>query len=519
MSGFDAPSPLLPEILALHGRWRRHRDALVCGDERQDWGAFAGSLNRFANALHGRGVGRGDRVAVLMGNGVPMVHALFGTLNAGAVSVPLNTSVSDEAVLGMVLDAGARAIVVTPDQRGRIDALRGQLGDGVRLFLLAEAEAPGWTGWDAFLSGHADSPPRVEIGDDDLLNIIYSSGTTGVPKGIAHTQRGRRDWAYDLLLALRYHGGARTLATLGLYSNISWVAMLCTFLAGGTLYVHRRFDPEEFLDTVARERITHTAMVPVQYQRVVECLAAVPRDVSSMQAMMSCGSPLHASLRQEIFRRFPCGVIELYGLTEGVITTLDPEDAAGRWTSVGKPLVGTDIRLVDEGGREVPAGECGEIVSRGRITMPGYYRRPEATADAVWTDTEGRRWLRTGDVGRLDEDGFLYIVDRKKDMILSGGQNIYPADIEAVVLRHPDVAEVAVIGVPSERWGETPLAVVVPRSGTQPDAAAIEAWINERVGKQQRVTGVTFLDSLPRNPNGKILKRELRVAYARPGAA
>ncbi len=492
MHCFDAAAPLLPEILALHGRWRRHREALVCGDVRQDWGAFAGSLNRFANGLHARGVGHGDRVAVLMGNGVPMVHALFGTLNAGAVSVPLNTSVSDEAVLGMLLDAGARAIVATPDQRPRVDALRGRLGAQVRLHLL--------------------------LADDDLLNIIYSSGTTGVPKGIAHTQRGRRDWAYDLLLALRYHGGARTLATLGLYSNISWVAMLCTLLAGGTLHVHRRFDPDDFLDTVERERITHTAMVPVQYQRVVESLAARPRDVSSMQAMMSCGSPLHATLRQELFRRFPCGVIELYGLTEGVITTLDPEDAEGRWTSVGKPLVGTDIRLVDEAGREVPAGECGEIVSRGRITMPGYYNRPEATADAVWTDGEGRRWLRTGDVGRLDEQGFLYIVDRKKDMILSGGQNIYPADIEAVLLRHPDVAEVAVIGVPSERWGETPLAVVVPRAGARPDAAAIAAWTNERVGRQQRVSGVTFRDSLPRNPNGKILKRELRVEYARPGA-
>ena len=519
MNSFDASSPLLPEILALHGRWRRHRDALVCGDERQDWGAFTGSLNRFANALHSRGVGRGDRVAVLMGNGVPMVHALFGTLNAGAVSVPLNTSVSDEAVLGMLLDAGARAIVATPDQRPRVDALRARLGGQVRLYLLADGEAEGWTGWEAFLSGHGDGPPQVALADDDLLNIIYSSGTTGVPKGIAHTQRGRRDWAYDLSLALRYHGGARTLATLGLYSNISWVAMLCTFLAGGTVHVHRRFDPEEFLDTVQRERITHTAMVPVQYQRVVESLAVRPRDVSSMQAMMSCGSPLHATLRQELFRRFPCGVIELYGLTEGVITTLDPEDAAGRWSSVGKPLVGTDIRLVDEGGREVPPGECGEIVSRGRITMPGYYNRPEATADAVWTDGEGRRWLRTGDVGRLDDDGFLYIVDRKKDMILSGGQNIYPADIEVVMLRHPDVAEVAVIGVPSERWGETPLAVVVPRAGSEPDAAAIAAWTNERVGRQQRVSGVTFRDSLPRNPNGKILKRELRVEYARPAGA
>jgi acyl-CoA synthetase (AMP-forming)/AMP-acid ligase II len=230
---------------------------------------------------------------------------------------------------------------------------------------------------------------------------------------------------------------------------------------------------------------------------------------------MCCGSPLHASLKQEVFRRFPCGVIELYGLTEGVITTLDPEDAEGRWASVGKPLLGTDLRIIDDSGRALPAGTCGEIVGRGRITMPGYYNRPEATAEATWTDEQGRPWLRTGDIGRLDEEGFLYIVDRKKDMILSGGQNVYPTDIELVMLAHPEVAEVAVIAVPSERWGETPLAVVVPKTGCELDAAALVAWTNERVGRQQRVSGVVLRDSLPRNPNGKILKRELRAEFVR----
>jgi acyl-CoA synthetase (AMP-forming)/AMP-acid ligase II len=389
------------------------------------------------------------------------------------------------------------------------------MGDGVRLFAVAGPDAPGWTGWSALCEGCGAEPPGVTIRDDDLLNIIYSSGTTGVPKGIAHTHRGRRDWAYDLAIALRYHGGARTLATLGLYSNISWVAMLCTFLAGGTLVVHERFDADEALATIERERITHTAMVPIQYQRIVERLQARPGDVRSMQAMMSCGSPLHAELRQEIFRLFPCGVIELYGLTEGVITTLDPEDAPGRWSSVGRPLQGTDIRLIDENGGDVPTGGAGEIVSRGRITMPGYHNRPDATQEATWTDPQGRRWLRTGDIGRLDGEGFLYLVDRKKDMIRSGGQNIYPADIEAVMIGHPAVAEVAVIGVPSERWGETPLAVVVPAAGETAEAGALLAWTNERVGRQQRISGVVFRDSLPRNPNGKILKRELRKDYAR----
>ena len=518
MNAFDATAPLLPEIFRLHGRWRGEREALVCGAHRESWQQFASRLNRFANALHGNGVARGDRVVVLMGNSPAMVHALFGTMSAGAASVPINLSVSDEAVLGMIRDAAPRAIIASADQRPRLDRMREQVGESVALFLLAGPDAPGWTGWGAFLDGHDDREPRCRIEDDDVLNIIYSSGTTGVPKGIVHTHVGRRDWACDLAIALRYHGGARTLATLGLYSNISWVAMLCTLLAGGTLVVHERFDPEDFLDTVQRERITHTAVVPVQLQRVVERLAEGLHDVSTMQAMMSCGSPLHATLKEEIFRRFRCGVIELYGLTEGVITTLDPEDARGRWASVGKPLLGTDLRIIDDAGDEVAPGGSGEIVARGRITMPGYLNRPDATAEATWHDSDGRPWLRTGDIGRLDAENFLYIVDRKKDMILSGGQNIYPADIEAVMMRHDDVAEVAVVGVPSERWGETPLAVVVARQRSRLDPASLVAWTNERVGRQQRISGVVLRDSLPRNPNGKVLKRELREEYrVQPG--
>ncbi|HEX2494703.1 MAG TPA: AMP-binding protein, partial [Steroidobacter sp.] len=486
MHELEASAPLLPEIFALHGRWRANREALVCDDVRETWGEFARSVNRFGNALLKHGVKPRERVAMLMSNGVPMVHALFGTMNAGAVSVPLNVSISDEAALGMLHDSGASAIVATPDQRARIDALRNRLGPDVRLFLLADRPAAGWTCWETFIADTADAPPAVRIDDDDVLNIIYSSGTTGVPKGIVHTHRGRRDWAYDLGLALRYHGAARSLLTIGLYSNISWVSMLCTLLAGGTLVVHRRFDAAASLETVRRERITHTALVPIQLQRMVECMRGGDHDVSSMHAMMSCGSPLRAALKQELFEYFSCGIIELYGLTEGVITTLDPEDAKGRWSSVGKPLMGTDIRIIGDDDREAPQGEAGEIVSRGRVTMPGYFNRPEATSAAVWRDAEGRPWLRTGDIGRLDEQNFLYIVDRKKDLILSGGQNVYPQDIEAVLVTHAGVDDAAVIGLPSRRWEETPVAIVVPRDPASFDPDALRTWCNERVGTQQR---------------------------------
>jgi acyl-CoA synthetase (AMP-forming)/AMP-acid ligase II len=509
---FESPAPLLPEIFALHGKWRGHKDAVICGDERWTWSQFCAANHRFAHGLASRGVRAGDRVAIVMSNGLPMVQALYGTMAAGAASVPVNLSVSDEALAGMLADAGVNALVVTEDQRARVEAIRDSLPESLTLFLTSGAPVDGWVSIEELCSGQSESLPDVDIDGESALNIIYSSGTTGLPKGILHTHRGRRDWAYDLTIALRYDGAARTLLTIGLYSNISWVAMLCTLLAGGTLVVHPRFDVSEFLRTTEQERITHTAMVPIQFQRVIEALQESPADVSSMRAMMSCGSPLHESLKQDIFQHFPCGIIELYGLTEGIITTLEPEDAEGRWSSVGTPLVGTDICIVDDNGNVLGPNESGEVVSRGRISMPGYWQRDEATREAEFVDPGGVQWMRSGDIGYIDEQGFLYIVDRKKDMILSGGQNIYPQDIEAILVENPQVDDVAVIGLSSKRWGETPVALVVPvEEGSDPQQ--ILHWANNRLGKQQRLADVIFLAELPRNPNGKILKRELRKEY------
>ncbi|MEQ8802900.1 class I adenylate-forming enzyme family protein [Haliea sp.] len=513
MSGFEAPVPLLPEILALHGKWRAHKPALVCGEVRLDWAQFTAANHRFAHGLRSRGVVAGDRVGVVMSNGLAMVQALFGTLAAGAVSVPVNLSVSDEALRSMLLDAGITALVVSADQQARLQPLLPSLSHCLRLCVTAGDGDDTWTGLAELCDGQPAALPALTLTPDAPLNIIYSSGTTGQPKGILHSHRTRRDWAYDLAIALRYHGAARTLLTLGLYSNISWVAMLCTVLAGGTLVVHTRFDPVEFLATVARERITHTAMVPVQFQRVCEQMVQGSFDVSSMHAMMSCGSPLREGLKREIFRHFPCGIIELYGLTEGIITTLEPEEATGRWDSVGKPLIGTDICIVDDDDRVLGANSPGEIASRGRITMPGYWHRDDANRESEFVDGQGVQWLRSGDIGYVDEDGFLFIVDRKKDMILSGGQNVYPQDIEAVLVQHPSVNDVAVIGITSARWGETPLAVVVPEADAAEGTEELLAWANARLGKQQRLAAVRFADSLPRNPNGKILKRELRAQF------
>lgn len=516
MTAFDAPAPLLPEILALHGRWLGAKPALICDNEELSWAEFDRATNRIANGLRALGVARGDRIAVLMRNSLEMVEVMFGALKCGAAVVPLNTSVADAAVRAMIEDCGAAIVAASDEHCARVDALRPALS-GVRHFLGANAPAHGWLEVATLRDSQADSPVVIELRDDDLCNIIYSSGTTGLPKGIVHTHRRRLDWAYDLAVALRYHGGAVTLCSLGLYSNISWVGLLCTFLAGGTVIVARSFEARAVLELIAHRRITHTSMVPVQFQRLVTEPGFERFDLGSLQAVMCCGSPLAVELKCTLLERLGCDFIELYGLTEGVITTLAPEDATGKLASVGKPLPGTDIRLIGEDDREVAPGEAGEIVSRGRIVMAGYHLRPEANSESTWHDERGRPWLRTGDIGRLDEEGFLYVVDRRKDMIISGGQNVYPADIEAVMITNPAVAEIAVIGVASVQWGETPFAVVVLAADAAADAAGLVRWTNERVGRQQRIAGVAFRDSLPRNPNGKILKRELRHEYARAG--
>jgi acyl-CoA synthetase (AMP-forming)/AMP-acid ligase II len=270
------------------------------------------------------------------------------------------------------------------------------------------------------------------------------------------------------------------------------------------------FDAAAAVELMARERVSHGTFVPLQLEKLLAVPNLERHDLSSLDAFMCCGSPLPIDIKREFPRRFDCLLIELYGLTEGLCTVLAPEDFGRKTESVGKPFLGTDLRIIGEDDREVPPGQTGEIVGWSPLVMSGYHGNDAASSEATWTDGQQRRWLRTGDLGRLDADGFLYIVDRKKDMILSGAQNIYPADIEAVMRTHPGVADVAVVGARSRQWGETPVAVVVAASHEPLDEASLIEWTNARVGRQQRIRGVVFRADLPRNANGKVLKRDLR---------
>ena len=509
---FDAPSPLLPEVLALNGRWMGDKPAVIFRDRTLSWRELRDQLNQVANGLRADGLETGDRVVVLMDNSPDMLVALFGIIVAGGVTVPLNTLVADEGLATMVEDSAAVAVMASEAHAPRLEHFRDRL-TGVKHWYATDFAETGWTAFGAWRGCQSVEDPAVSIADTDECHIIHSSGPTGLPKGIVHTHRRRIDWFYDLAIALRYDRASVSLCSIGLFSNISWAALGCTLLTGGTVVIMPAFAAGEWLETAERHRVTHSAMVPVQFERILAAPGFGDARLDAIKSLMCCGSPLTATLKARIMERLSPQLVELYGLTEGLITTLDPEDAKDRLASVGKPLMGTDLLILDENDRPCAPGTPGEIVGRGRHLMAGYHGRPDANAAATWTDGSGRRWLRTGDIGRLDEAGFLYLVDRKKDMIISGGMNLYPADIEAAVLGHPAVGEVAVIAVDSERWGESPFAVVVG-AGDQPlDTGALVAWTNERVGKHQRLAGAAQVDELPRNANGKILKRALRDQY------
>ncbi|RYD49977.1 MAG: 4-coumarate--CoA ligase, partial [Sphingomonadales bacterium] len=351
------------------------------------------------------------------------------------------------------------------------------------------------------------APDPVAVAPGDPFNIIYSSGTTGTPKGIVQPHSMR--WAHISRAALGF-GDAVTMVVTPLYSNTTLVSFIPTLAWGGTIVLMGKFDAADFVRLAEKHRATHVMLVPVQYQRIMALPDFDAHDLTSFRFKTCTSAPFPAALKADVLARWPGYLVEYYGMTEGGGTTALVCNAhPAKLHTVGVPVDGHDIRMIDEEGREVPRGETGEVVGRSSAMMSGYHGRAQATSEAEWFDAKGSRYIRHGDLGRFDEDGFLILMDRKKDLIISGGFNVYPSDLEAILIAHPQVRDCSVVGVPSEAWGETPIGFYVGEG----DPQQILAWFNAQVGKTQRLSALERIDELPRNAIGKILKRELRDRY------
>ena len=506
---FNVQAPFMHDLVRLHGKWLPEKPAFIDHKSTHSWKMVDDNSNRIANGLIALGIEKGDCVSILMSNSIEYAEIIYGVWKAGAIIVPLNLAVTEQGLQNMHNDAAIKVAFYTSSQYKRMQPYLEAMPSIEHNIVFGSEKFDAALDYETWLSAQSTSNPNIAIEDMDACNIIYSSGTTGRPKGIKHTHRRRMQALHEMALMHRYHYGAISICSIGLYSNIAWAPLLLSLLTGGTCIIQKSFNPEEWIELVKRHKATHTMMAPIMFQRILVAKNFSPESVASLETMVSGGSPLFEELKQQIAENFNCNIIELYGLTEGFITSLQPEHAKGRLASVGKPVTGNDYVLVDKNDEELGWGNTGEICAYSIHMMTEYHNRPDATKEAMYTDKNGKIWLRTGDIGTIDKDGFLYITDRKKDMIISGGQNIYPADIEAVMIKHPDISEVAVISMPDEKWGETPVALIVP-TRTDIEAEGIKNWTNSRVGKRQRIKEVIIRSDMPRNPNGKILKRKLR---------
>jgi long-chain acyl-CoA synthetase len=512
LQAIDRDFGLIAELVRLHAKARPDAVALRDDQGTSTWAELDAQMDRVACALQKAGVASGDAVAICAASSIPYATVFLGALRAGAAVAPLAPSSTPASLQRMVQDAGAKILFLDATTRSQLD----EVPADVARVALDGAAAGSEQRFDDWLAPLGEAPAAPQITPASPFNIIYSSGTTGEPKGIvqghgmrwAHVRRGGKNG---------YGPQSVTLLSTPLYSNTTLVVFFPTIAYGGCVVLMPKFDASRYLQLAQDLRVTHTMLVPVQYQRLMAHPEFDRFDLSAFHAKFCTSAPFSAALKADVVARWPGALTEYYGMTEGGGTCileahLHPE----KLHTVGTPAEGSDVRLIDEAGREVPAGEAGEVVGHSAGMMVGYHRQPEKTREAEWFDPAGKRFIRTGDVGRFDEEGFLTLFDRKKDMIISGGFNIYPSDLEAVLRGHAAVAEAAVVGVPSEQWGETPVGFVVRREGDRASEAELLQWFNQRIGKTQRLAALHFIAELPRSAIGKVLKRELRELHRTP---
>ena len=498
---------------------REHRDIgfAVLGDRRVTYGEAVVEVNRLANAFASVGLEKGDRVAVLSKNSIEYPLIFYAASKAGVAPVPLNYRMASPEWVYVINDAQAKLLITSAAYVSVVDGFRSELKTVERFVAIDADGAEGWDDYRRWIADQAPTPPDRVVTDEDDVYQMYTSGTTGRPKGAVLTHRAVTSQLgqFSLVYSESATPGERTLIVAPVYHAAAAATVFGEVGRGGCLYIQEDFNPLEVVRALSEERITRTLLVPAMIQA---CLVFVPdigeRRYDDLLRITYGASPIAEETLRRAVDVFKCEVVQGYGMTEttAVISFLLPGDHERAFTdkpnlllSAGRPLVGTEVRVVDENDNPGPNGTIGEIVARGPQLMRGYWNMPDESAEALRGG-----WMHTGDAGVLDDEGYVYVQDRVKDMIVSGAENVYPRVVEDVLFQHPAVADAAVIGVPDERWGETVKAIVVLRSGETATDEEIMEFCRDKLGGYERPRSVDFVSTLPRNPSGKVLKRQLR---------
>jgi long-chain acyl-CoA synthetase len=504
----------LGDIPRKHTRLEPDKECVVCEDVRLNWRQLNERVNRLANALTDISVEKGTKVATLALNCHRLVEVYYATSKLGAVAVPLNFRLAPDELVYVINHSDAEVLIV---DHNTLEIARGILPqlENVRNRIVFGAEAEGWRDYEEMLAGASDAEPAVEVSEDDLCHLQYTGGTTGLPKGVMITNRNYLTTAIGMGLALEFEPHYSTLQVLPIF-HTAWWPILIHHLAGCRVVIARRFDFTEILATAEREKVTHINMVPVLFSWLLDFPDAEKYDLSSIRYFSYAGAPMPEEVLRRCIAKFGPIFQQGYGLTEaaplGTILKEDdqcrlegPPELVRRINSCGRESLVTEVRVVDEEDNDVAVGEIGEIIIRGKNVMQGYWKDPELTEKTLRGG-----WLHTGDLATLDEYGFIYIVDRKNDMIITGGENVYPFEVEQVLYEHPAVLVAAVVGLKSEKWGEEVTAVVSLKQGAEATEEEFIALCKEKIAGYKCPKRVVFTESIPTSALGKVLRRQVR---------